>query len=120
MAKSINRFFQFTGTSKDAQPSGKLWYPAADVYETPEGWLVKIELAGVSAEDIKIEIQGNSLYVAGCRRDKTCATTGFSYQQMEITYSHFEKTLEFPSSISEAKLEHNYQDGLLMICLKTT
>ncbi|MEZ5346638.1 MAG: Hsp20/alpha crystallin family protein [Pyrinomonadaceae bacterium] len=118
MAKSINRYFQFLGSSKDAQPSGRLWYPSADVYQTPDGWLVKVELAGVSAEDIQIEIQGNVLYVAGCRKDKTCAV-GLSYQQMEITYSHFEKSLSFPSSIEKAKLAHNYEDGLLMIYLTT-
>ena len=60
MAKSTNRFFQFVGTSKAVQ-SGKLWYPAADVYQTPDGWVVKVELAGVSAEDIEIDIQGNVL-----------------------------------------------------------
>ena len=59
MAKSINRYFQFIGTSKNAKPSGRLWYPAADVYETPDGWLVKVELAGVSAEDVEIGIHGN-------------------------------------------------------------
>lgn len=117
MAKSLDRYFQFMGSSKEAKPSGKLWYPSADVYQTPDGWLVKVELAGVSAEDIEIDVQGNILNIAGCRKDKTCAA-GMSYQQMEITYSHFEKTLEFPAPIDGAKLEHNYEDGILMIYLK--
>jgi HSP20 family protein len=116
MAKELNRYFQFLGSSREAQPSGKLWYPAADVYETPEGWLVKVELAGVSADDIEIDIQGNQLYIAGCRKDRTCAA-GVSYQQMEITYSHFEKNLEFPASIERAKLEYNFENGLLMVHL---
>jgi HSP20 family protein len=117
MAKSINRHFHFLASSKNTKPSGRLWYPSADVYQTTEGWLVKVELAGVSAEDLEIDIQGNQLYIAGCRRDKTCAV-GMSYQQMEITYSRFEKTLEFPASIEGAKLEHNYTDGLLLIYLR--
>jgi hypothetical protein len=58
MAKSINRHFHFLASSKDSKPSGRLWYPSADVYQTPEGWLVKVELAGVSAEDLEIDIQG--------------------------------------------------------------
>jgi len=57
MAKSFNRHFQFVGSSKNVQ-SGRLWLPAADVYQTDEGWLVKVELAGVSAEDIEIDIRG--------------------------------------------------------------
>ncbi len=116
MAKSINRHFQFVGSSKDVR-SGQLWYPAADVYQTPDGWVVKVELAGVSAEDIEIDIQGNVLYIAGCRKDRSCAA-GVSYQQMEITYSNFEKTLRFPASIDNATVSHEFENGLLIITLK--
>ena len=116
MAKAINRYFQFLASSKNAKSSGKLWYPSADVYQTPDGWLVKVELAGVSAEEIEIDIQGNQLYIAGCRRDKSCAV-GMMYQQMEITYSRFEKTLQFPASIEGASIEHNFENGLLIIRL---
>lgn len=116
MAKSINRHFQFAGTSKDVR-SGQLWYPAADVYQTPEGWVVKVELAGVSVEDVVIKIEGNVLYIAGSRKDRSC-TTGVSYQQMEITYSNFEKTLRFPAAIEGAKIEHEFENGLLIISLE--
>jgi HSP20 family protein len=116
MAKTINRYFQFLGSSKDVRPSGRLWYPAADVYQTPDGWLVKVELAGVAAEDLEIEIEGRTLYVAGTRRDRTC-TKDSSYHQMEITYSRFEKTLSFPASIEGASIEHNFDNGLLIIRL---
>ena len=117
MAKSTNRYFQFVGSSKKAVVSGKLWYPAADVYQTPEGWVVKVELAGVSAEEIEIDIQGNTLYIAGSRKDRSCAT-GISYQQMEITYSSFEKTLRFPAPLEGATVEHMFENGLLIINLK--
>ncbi len=115
MARSTNKLFQFVGTSKTVH-SGQVWYPAADVYQTPDGWVVKVELAGVSAEDIEIDIQGNVLYVAGCRKDKSCAA-GVSYQQMEITYSNFEKTLRFPAPIDNAKVDHQFENGLLIISL---
>ena len=115
MAKSINRYFQFIGSSKNVQ-SGRLWYPAADVYQTPKGWLVKVELAGVSTEDLEIEIQGNVLSIVGTRRDRSCAA-GVSYHQMEITYSRFEKVLKFPASIEGASIEHNFDNGLLIINL---
>jgi HSP20 family molecular chaperone IbpA len=37
---------------------------------------------------------------------------------MEITYSRFEKTLNFPASIEGAHIEHNFDNGLLIIHLK--
>lgn len=118
MAESIERYFHFLSSSRGSRPSGKLWYPAADVYSAPDGWIVKVELAGVSAEDLEIEIQGDTLYIAGIRRDKTCRGDGISYHQMEITYNRFEKTLRFPNVIDGAKLEHDYTDGILFIFLK--
>ena len=118
MARSINRYFQFLASSKEVRPSSRLWYPSADVYQTPDGWLVKVELAGVSAEEIEIDIQANQLYIAGIRRDKMCSAVGVSFHQMEITYSRFEKTLEFPDAIEGASLEHNFDNGLLIIRLR--
>lgn len=87
------------------------------MYKTPEGWVVKVELAGVSVEDVAIDVQGNVLYIAGCRKDKSYAF-GASYHQMEITYSSFEKTLKFPASIEGVKLDHMFENGLLIIRLK--
>ena len=117
VAKSFNRHFQFIGSSKHVQPSGQLWLPAADVYQTDDGWIVKVELAGVAAEDVEIEVEGNQLYIAGCRRDKSCAL-GVSYHQMEISYSRFEKSLSFPASIEGVQLDHMFENGLLIIRLK--
>lgn len=117
MAKAFNRHFQFLGSHQGAKMSGKLWLPAADVYKVEEGWVVKVELAGVAAEDIEIEVNGNILYIAGCRRDRTCAA-GASFYQMEITYSRFEKTLKFPASIEGVRLDHLFENGLLIIRLR--
>lgn len=117
MAKSFNRYFQFLASSKDVRPSGRLWYPAADVYQTADGWLVKVELAGVAAEDVEIEVHGNVLYLAGCRKDRSC-TASVSFHQMEITYNRFEKTLRFPASIEGVTVDHMFENGLLIIRLK--
>ncbi len=115
MAKLVNRNFHFLASSKNVG-SGNPWYPSADIYQMPDGWLVKVELAGVSTDEIEIDIQGNQLYIAGCRRDKSCAV-GMTFQQMEISYSRFEKTLRFPATIDSAKVEHNFDNGLLIIRL---
>ena len=117
MAKSTNRQFQFVGSSKNVR-SGQLWYPAADVYQTDDGWVVKVELAGVSADDVvDIAIEGNTLYIAGSRKDKSCIS-GMSFHQMEISYSNFEKTLRFPAPIDGSTVEHKFENGLLIINLR--
>ncbi len=96
------------------RPSGRLWSPAADVYQNDSGWLVKVDLAGICNDDLTIEIDQSVLRITGCRRD-TFYKEGFSYHQMEITYSRFEKTIQFPSSIETASVVHDYHDGFLII-----
>lgn len=98
--------------------TGRLWYPSADVYKTREGWIVKVELAGVSAEEVEVAIEGRMLRIAGCRRDSFCSET-ISYHQLEITYSRFEKTIEFPCPIDGAAIKADYRDGLLIIYLRS-
>ena len=99
------------------RPSGRLWNPAADVYRSNEGWVVKVDLAGVYSQDLEIAIDDSSLRIRGCRRD-TFFQEGFTYQQMEITYSRFEKMIQFPCSIEEASLAHDYRDGFLIVRLR--
>jgi HSP20 family protein len=119
MAKSVERYFRLMPVSRRVQPGGRLWCPAADVYQTRDGWIVKVDLAGVNAQDLEITVAGSTLHIAGCRRD-TFYGEGITYQQLEITYSRFEKTLRFPCSIEDAHLAREYQDGLLVLHLRSS
>ena len=95
-------------------PSDRLWNPAADVYRTTDGWLVKVDLAGVCSDELEIEISESLLTIRGCRRDTHCSD-GFVFHQLEITYSRFEKSIEFPAPIEGASIHHDYKDGFLII-----
>jgi HSP20 family protein len=114
---SFDRFFRDTGDLRNRRPSGRLWNPAADVYRTRDGWLVKLDLAGVRAEDIQITLDDRLLRVSGLRRDSFCGE-GISHYQLEITYSRFEKIVQFPCNIEQAKIERDYRDGLLLLHLR--
>jgi HSP20 family protein len=114
--ESIDRYFRLIYGTRDRKPSGRLWCPAADVYRTRDGWIVKVDLAGISSDDLQITLRGTMLELRGLRRDSSYAD-GISYQQLEITYSRFEKKIHFPCSIEKATLERDYRDGLLVLRL---
>lgn len=120
MAESIERYFRFLTPKAHGFRSGggRTWCPSADVYRTREGWLVKVELAGIRLDEIEIEIAGDELHLAGTRRDGGCTET-LSYHQLEITYSRFEKSIRFPCPIEGVKVETRYQDGLLLLLLRS-
>ncbi len=99
------------------RPSGRLWNPAADVYQGGKAFIVKVDLAGVLADELELILGDSELIIRGCRRD-TFYREGFTYQQMEITYSRFEKRIEFPCKIDPASVTHDYQDGFLIVNLR--
>jgi HSP20 family protein len=94
------------------------WRPAADVYRTRAGWLAKFDLAGVRTEDIRLEVQGHTLRVQGTRRD--CALEeGCHHHCLEIAYSEFERRVEFPISLEQARITTEYQAGMLLVRIQT-
>src|SRR5215475_13529597 len=90
------------------------WRPSADIYRTSEGWVVKLELAGVRPEDINVLTSGSELFVSGVRRDRF-VEEGWSHYSMEITYSRFERTIELPCNLDRASVSIEYQEGLLLV-----
>lgn len=112
--RNTDRKFSLIRADRRVIPSGRLWNPSADVYRSSDGWLVKVDLAGICADELEIEISGSLLTVRGCRRD-THYREGFVYHQMEITYSQFEKSIEFPATIEGATIGQDYSDGFLII-----
>jgi HSP20 family protein len=115
--KSLERYFRLIQNSREKRPSGRLWCPAADVYRTEDGWIVKVDLAGIQPADIEVTMDGPVLRISGSRRDGICGE-GVSHYQLEITYSRFEKMIQFPRSIEHALIDRDYRDGLLILRLK--
>ena len=118
MAQSIERYLRMMPKASGLRCSENFWYPAADVYRTGEGWVVKLELAGVVPDELEIEISGDTLRVGGVRRDEAVTET-VSYHQLEITYSRFVKVIRFPCPVEGAAVERRYRDGLLILYIRS-
>ena len=115
--ESLDRYFRMIRDDRHRRPSGRLWCPAADVYRSRDGWIVKVDLAGVKPADVEVTVDGDLLRISGSRRDATCGE-GISHYQLEITYSRFEKMIRFPRSIEQASIDQDYRDGLLILQLR--
>jgi HSP20 family protein len=90
------------------------WRPRVDVHRVPGGWLVKIELAGVRPEDVRVTVRDGSLLLQGARRDES-RCDGLDCYRMEITYSRFERILELPGITEAAEISATYLGGILVV-----
>jgi HSP20 family protein len=91
-----------------------VWQPGVDVYRTRTGWLVKVDLAGVLPEDVKLAIDGPCLTIRGVRRDCN-VQEGCRHYSMEISYSRFERTIELPEPIEPAEVTPDFWRGFLLV-----
>ena len=119
MAKSIERYLRMMPKAHGVKCGGGQWSPAADVYRTRDGWFVKMELAGVELDELEVSVEGDTLRVAGSRKDARM-TEAVSYHQLEITYSRFERKIRFPCPIEGAHLVRRYENGLLLLHLQSS
>ncbi|HKV41079.1 MAG TPA: Hsp20/alpha crystallin family protein [Blastocatellia bacterium] len=101
------------------RPSGPLWEPSADIYRTPDGWKLKFDLAGVKPEDIEVLVVDDKLIVRGVRRD-SFIDKEWSYYQLEITYSRFERVLKIPCELAHAEVHSECKDGWLVLHIHST
>jgi len=90
------------------------WVPNTDVYETDNGLVVKVELAGMRSEHLEITVDGNRLRISGNRPDG-CRSGKISFLVMEINYGPFESVLELPPSYDLSQAKAAYLNGFLRI-----
>ena len=97
-----------------ALASHSAWTPNTDVYETPEGLVVKMEIAGIEKENLEITLNDRLLLVRGHRKDP-CRERRCSFRQMEIDYGPFERRIIIPRSVDGNRVRARFENGFLHI-----
>jgi HSP20 family protein len=89
--------------------------PNVDVYYCgePQRAVVKVDLAGVSLEEVGIEVSGRQLAIVGERQVQE--TEGRVYQQVEIPSGPFRRIVELQVDVDPDQARATYEDGVLRI-----
>ncbi len=108
-------------TLSQPQPVGSdpCWIPNTDIYESEDGSKIYVvmELAGVKAGGVEIQIKGRMLTVQGERPDAS-RKKKHEFQQMEIDYGHFERRLRIASDVVAGLASARYSNnGFLLITM---
>ena len=116
MAKTYDQHLQesLAYLSLPAVASHSGWSPNTDVYETPDSLVVKMEIAGISKDDLEITLNDRVLLVRGHRKDP-CRQRRCSFRQMEIDYGHFERHIVIPRSVDGSRVRAQFNNGFLQI-----
>ena len=91
-----------------------VWRPLTDVYETEKEFIVRMEIAGMEAEDLSVTLDHRILILKGFRRDPTPEGRKH-FHKMEITVGPFERIIEVPQHIQVSSVEAHYESGFLVV-----
>lgn len=90
------------------------WRPATDVYETPEGMVVCMEVAGVEPSSIEVGFAQGQLTVSGYRAS---ACAGERCHLAEIENGRFFRRVVIPVDVDGDNIRATFRHGLLEVFL---
>ncbi len=90
------------------------WIPMAEVYETDDKFVARVELPGVNPDDVDISVAGDTLIVKGERKPPEDVPEE-QYHQCETCYGKFYRRIGLPSDVDVNKIEASYENGILEV-----
>jgi len=92
------------------------WTPALDVFEKDDKFVVKAELPGMKEKDIDVSVVGDTLTIKGEKKSET-ELKEEDYYCCEHSYGKFYRSIALPSTVNTAKIEANFENGILEVSL---
>lgn len=96
------------------QVRSSVWSPPADMYETGDAYIVRVEIAGMHEDGFDVSIENETLFVTGSRPD---TPERRAYHQMEIRFGKFAAAIGLPGSVDVELAHAEYKNGFLTITL---
>ena len=88
------------------------WYPAADVYEKTDEYVVAVDLPGIDRSSLDINIDLDRLTIKGKRAEDDSVQ-----QRGERPGGNFLRVFDVPASVDQNRIKAEYKDGVLRVRL---
>lgn len=116
LQSTLNRVFQDYGRGSDELVTGGTFVPPVDIYEDQNGITLKMEVPGISQQDINISLENNTLTVSGERKFQKNEKEE-NFHRIERRYGAFTRSFSLPNTVDTEKVNANYEHGILSIQL---
>ena len=113
-----NGLFPFENLFEDfwGAQANRGWVPALDFAETPDAYVVHVEVPGVDPKEIEISIEDGRLEITG---EKVAEQNEEKQGWFRVERSHgsFRRALELPGAVDTGKVKAESRNGVLTITL---
>lgn len=93
--------------------------PSVDLSETDDSLQIRMDVPGIKADEINIEVSGNTIRVSGEHKEEK-EEKGKTFHRVERRKGSFSRALALPVAVKEDKVCAECKDGVLTITLPKT
>ena len=115
LSEQLNRLFDET-LAPTKTWEGFTRFPAAELTEADDAIHLKLEVPGLEAKNIDIQVTENAVSISGERKSET-KTEEKGYTRSEFQYGKFQRVIPLPTHIQNTKVTAEYKDGILNLTL---
>ncbi|MBE9047837.1 Hsp20/alpha crystallin family protein [Pleurocapsales cyanobacterium LEGE 10410] len=117
LQRQLNRMFDDVLTPASVAEFGNFSkIPAAELTETNEALILKLEVPGVQPADINIEATAKSISIVGERKSEV-ESEAEGRTRSEFRYGSFQRVIPLPVKINNTEVKAEYKDGILYLTL---
>jgi HSP20 family protein len=116
LQEEMNRLFESTiGTpQRSAGLFGTDYIPPVDVLRNKENIVVRVDLPGMSKDNIDITVVNGRLFIRGEKKQEAKADEK-NVHRLERFYGTFERVIDLPNLVDADKIKASFKDGVLEI-----
>ena len=117
LQRQLNRLFDdvmIPESRGDFGDFGKI--PAAELTETEDALHLKLEVPGMEAKDLDIQVMADRVAIAGERKEESRSEEK-GVTRSEFRYGKFSRVIPLPARIQNTNVTAEYKDGILNLTL---
>ncbi|BBA78721.1 heat shock protein Hsp20 [cyanobacterium endosymbiont of Rhopalodia gibberula] len=117
LQRQMNRLFDDVfSTTFERNMKGAASVPAAELSETDDAILLKLEVPGMRKEDLDVQVTKEAVYIKGERKQEFVSEDK-GITQSEFRYGKFERAVALSSLVDNTNVTAEYKDGILHLTI---
>merc|ERR1711996_185216 len=96
--------------------TGIQFTPAVEMQQNQNGIDLKLEIPGMEAKDLDIQVTAEGVAIKGERRQET-QTEEQKMTRSEFRYGTFQRVISLPVKVQNDQVKANYKEGILHLHL---
>jgi HSP20 family protein len=119
LQRQFDRLFEELFSSATAGFGNIAKVPAAEISETEDAVHLKLEVPGMEAKDLDVQVTETAVSISGDRKSETKQEEN-GKTRSEFYYGKFQRVIPLPVRIQNTNVTAEYKDGILNLTLPKT